>query len=241
MASYSFSETVSARSRCASHILNTPATLQAFLDLGGLETDLTRIVEFGLTAERANSSQSQNLALAMSSTTDAQTAFAAVQYEYKLVMAVARASLEDLVESNAPIEVVEAMRRVLADETAVHIRTVKGEADPAVRKALKKRSQEAIRAEIWKDANALLENSALAAAMAARRVAAERLTALRTAAGLLENRLSKTTLDKAARRAATAEEHTAVRNQAKRWGAVYGLLRRLEDEAVRGLLKLAAR
>lgn len=239
MASYSFSETVAARSRCASHILNSPEALQAFLDLGGLESDLTKIVEFGLAAERANSSQSQHLALAMSSTADAQTAFAAVQFEYKLVMAVAKASFEDLVEANAPVDVVEAMRRVLADETAVHIRTVKGEGDAAVRKALKKRSQEAIRTEIWKDANALLENAALTAAMAARRVSAERLTALRTAAGLLENRLSKTTLDKAARRAATAAENAAVRSQAKRWNAVYGLLRRLEDETVRGLLKLA--
>ena len=239
MARYSFSETVATRSRCAAHILNNPMTLQAFLELGGLETDLTRIVESGLAAERANSSQSQSLAQAMASTTDAQVAFAAVQFEYKLIMAVARATLEDLIDSGAPVEVVEAMRRVLADETAVHIKTVKGEGDAVVKKARKNRSQEAIRAEIWKDANALIENAALAAAMATRRVSADRLTALRTAAGLLEHRLSKTTLDKAARKAATAAENAAVKDQAKRWGAVLGLLRRLEDETVQTLLKLA--
>lgn len=239
MARYSFSETVATRSRCAAHILNNPMTLQAFLELGGLETDLTRIVESGLAAERANSSQSQSLAQAMASTTDAQVAFAAVQFEYKLIMAVARATLEDLIDSGAPVEVVEAMRRVLADETAVHIKTVKGEGDAVVKKARKNRSQEAIRAEIWKDANALIENAALAAAMATRRASADRLTALRTAAGLLEHRLSKTTLDKAARKAATAAENAAVKDQAKRWGAVLGLLRRLEDETVQTLLKLA--
>ena len=241
MANYSFSETVAARSRCASHILNNPDALRAFLDLGGLETDLTSILESGLAAERANSSQSQHLALTLSTTADVQAAFAALQLEYKLVMAVARASLEDLLDANASLDVVEAMRRVLADETAVHIRTIKGEGDSVARKALKKHSQEAIRAEIWKDANALVEHPALAAAMATRRVSAERLTALRTAAGLLENRLSRTTLDREARKAATAAEHAAVRSQSKRWGAVYGLLRRLEDETVRTLLKLAAK
>jgi hypothetical protein len=239
MASYSFSETVATRTRAASHILNTPALLQAFLDIGGLEADLTAIIQNGLEAERANESQSRGLALDMAATADAQAAFGALQREYKLVMAVARAVLEDLIDAGASQETLEAMRRVLADETAVHIKTVKGEGDSTVKKALKKRSQEAIRAEIWKDASALMERPELSAAMANRRVTAERLTALRTAAALLEGRLTKSILDKAARKAATAAENVAVRNQSRRWNAVYGLLRRLDDDALRSLLKLA--
>ena len=241
MANYSFRETVAARTRAAAYIVATPELLEEYVAIGGLALDLEVIVESGRAAELANSGQSIGSAQGTANSVDVQSAFRALQREYKAVMAVARAVLDDLEEAKAPVEVLEQLKKILVDETAVHIKTVKGEGDATVRKALKKHSQEAIRAEIWKDAKGLLESPEIVTAMTARRVDAARLSGLLGSADMLSARLSARIADRAERKLATQAEHEAVKAQRKKWGAVYRLLQRLDDERLRSLLAACAR
>ena len=236
MPNYSFGQVVAARTRTAAHILSSPELLEKYIANGGLALDLEVIVESGRAAELANSGQSLAGAHGAADSVDVQFAFRQLQRDYKAIMSVARAVLDDLEEAKAPTEVIEALKKILTDETAVHIKTVTGEGDAKVRKALKKQSQESIRAEIWKDAKGLLSSPELLAALTVRRVDAARLTQLRDAADMLSARLSARIADKAERKLATQAEHDAVKAQRKKWGAVYRILLRLEDERLRTLL-----
>ncbi len=241
MGTSAFNDVVAARTRAAAFIQSTPELLAQFIELGGLARDLEVIIEEGRAAEDANLGQSVAGAAGVAATSSVNASFAALQREYKTVMAIVRAVRDDLEQSGAPFEVIESVDQILANETAVHVKTVKGEGDALVKKALKKASQEAVRAEIRKDAAALLASAIVVQALAARRVDVERLTKLRDEADALSGRLSARVADKAERKLATAAESVAVKAQRRKWGAVYRILASLSDERMRAVLKDARR
>lgn len=126
--------------------------------------------------------------MGLAATLDVAHAFAALQREYKAVMAVVRAVLHDLQGHDSTSAVLSALEKVLADETAVIV-SVTTKDDKNVRKRHRSEAQEAVRAEIRKDAAALLEISEAAEALATRKVDGARLTKLRDDADALSGRL----------------------------------------------------
>lgn len=236
MASSSFSTTTAARTRAAEHILNNRELLEMFVERGGLERDLAGIISTGKAAEAANLGQSMSSAESSAVSSSVADRFAIVQREYKLVMAVLQAVRGDLVARSASSELIEQVERILLDEAPVHIKVTKGEGDNSVKRALKRQSQEAIRAEIRKDAAALLATPELAAPLAERKVDAARLTKLRDDADALTGHLADRTAKKAERKAATAAENEAVREQARVWTSVNRILSAIPDDRVQALV-----
>jgi len=241
MASYTFNGIVAARTRGAAFIQSTPELLAKFVDNGGLSRDLEVVVAQGKAAEDANLGQSVAFAADLAATENVGQSFADLQRDYKAVMAIVRATRDDLDDAGAPAEVISGVDGILGDETAVHIKTIRGEGDSKIKKALKKESQEAVRAEIRKDAGALLDSPAIGEALAARRVDVARLTKLRDDADALAGRLATRVADKAARKAHTAAESAAVKAQSKKWSGIYRILASLKDERVDAILKDATR
>jgi len=241
MASYAFDTTVAARTRAAEHLQADPELLALFIARGGLARDLEVIAEKGHLAENANLGQSIAAAGGEAATANVGTSFAALQHDYKAVMAVVRAVRDDLEDATAPAEVLEKVDRILADETAVHVKTVKGEGDGTIKKALKSASQEAVRSEIRKDAAALLQDGVLVQALAARQVDLARLTKLKDDADALAGKLATRIADKSERKLATAAETAAVKAQRRKWGGVYRILASIHDQRVQALLKDASR
>lgn len=236
MARYSYSSLIAGRTRVARFVQDTPELLEHFLALGGLPNDLETVITKGEEAKHHNVGQSEAYGVGLGATGEVQAAFSALQRDYKAVMRVVRAVRQDLEDTGASAEVLEPIDRILADETAVHIKTVKGEGDSALKKALKSRSQEDIRIEIEKDALALLGNTALTDKLAARRVDGTRLTTLHDGAVALNGKLAHRVAKKAERKTATAAEHAAVRAQSRRWAVLYPLLAAIDDIRVEELL-----
>lgn len=235
-----FGDTVAARTRTAEFIRSTPELLEAYLALGGLARDLEAIASAGHKAEAANLAQSGRLANGMAATLDVAHAFAALQREYKAVMAVVRAVLHDLQSNDGTSAALSALEKVLADETAVVV-SVTTKDDKSVRKRHRSEAQEAVRAEIRKDAAALLEIPEAAEALATRKVDGARLTKLRDDADALSGQVAARVARKAERKDATADEGAAVREQRRVWGACYRLLSAMPDPRVRALLATARR
>ena len=100
-----------------------------------------------------------------------------------------------------------------------------------------------MRAEIAKDAGALLGFTEIHPQLAARRVDQPRLDALAKAAADLAGALAVKTASKGARKTATQAEQDAVKEQGAQWAASYRLFAALgqQDERVRSLLKEAAK
>ncbi len=111
------------------------------------------------------------------------------------------------------------------------------------RRRRRSRSQEALRAEIAKDAGALLALTGIHPALAERRVAPSRLEALRDAAEKLSGLLGTRASAKGAAAAASKAEHDAVSRQREAWGSCHPLLLALarRDERVKSLLSEASR
>ena len=151
-------------------------------------------------------------------------------------MAVVQAVRGDLIARGASVELIEQVERILMDEAPVHIKVTKGEGDSSVKRALKRASQEAIRTEIRKDAAALLATPELAAPLAERKVDVARLTQLRDNADALAGQLAERTAKKAERKAVTAAEHAAVREQSRVWSSVSRILQAISDDRVQALL-----
>jgi len=241
MATYAFNAVVAARTRAAAFIESAPELLAQFVERGGLPSDLASVIATGRAAESANQGQSAAGAAGFASTSTVLARFAALQREYKAVMAVVRAARDDLTAGGAPPEVLASVDRILVDETAVHVTTVKAAGGASARKALKNDSQEAVRAEIRKDAGALMEVPAIVRALAARRVDLARLAQLRDAADALGGHLSARIATKAEQKLATAAETAAAKAQRAKWGGIYRILASLPDERVRALLAAASR
>lgn len=239
--SSSFSTVTAARTGVAEHILGNRALLDLYLEHGGLERDLQGVVSTGKAAEVANLGQSVAAADGSAASSSVADRFAALQREYKLVMAVLQAVRGDLITRSASTELIEQVERILLDETPVHIKVTKGEGDGNVKRALKRQSQEAIRAEIRKDAAALLATPELAAPLAERKVDMSRLTLLRDNADALTGHLTQRTAKKAERKAVTAAENAAVREQTRVWNSISRLLRSIPDDRVQDLLRSTRR
>ena len=238
-----FDSTVAARTRAADHILKTPELLSAYEAKGGLATDLQGISDNGHRAEVLSQVQSSAQAAGGAATFTVLSEFRTLQKEYKAVMGVLQAVRHDLGEAKAPAEVVKGVDKILINEAEIYFRT---ETDPqgnTKKVAAKHVSQEALRAEIGRDARALVELSAIHPALAKRKVDKPRLDALLAGAESLAGKLAARATAKGMQKQATSEMHEAVAAQKQLWGACYRLLAAVghEDTGVAQLLSEAVR
>jgi glucosamine 6-phosphate synthetase-like amidotransferase/phosphosugar isomerase protein len=231
----SFNATVAARTRCARQIRDTPDLLARFEAAGGLSSDLDAIVEAGDHAEAGALGQSQAKGSQQAATLEVHKGFAQVQHEYVAVMSVVQAVVSELARTGGTPETVAALKQVLVNEAAVVVTTTASGA----KKARKAQSHEATRAEIERDASALLALSDAAAALAARKVDAARLTQLRDAARGLSGKVADGAAKKGSAKAATQLTHQAVAEQRAAWQGALRLLQLVAagDARVQALLK----
>jgi hypothetical protein len=235
MAAESFSPVVAARPRTARSILDTPALLAIYQEVGGLPSDLDAIVVAGTHAEAGALGQSQSKGAQQAATLDVNKSFIEVQREYVAVMSVVQAVLKDVAGDAATVA---ALKQILVNEAPVVITTTASGA----KKSRKSTSHEALRAEIDRDASALLALQPAAAALAARKVDAARLTKLQADAHALSGKLAVSTTQKGAKKAATQATYQAVAEQKLAWQAAYRLLHLVgvRDARVAALLKESA-
>lgn len=241
MANFTFDSNVRARTRAADFIRSNPQLLAAFVALGGMQSDLLLIIEAGMRAEAANLAQSGRMADGKAATVDVTTRFAALMREYKAVMAVLRVVLRDLRKGGADAALVAQVAQVLVDETDVSVAIKPNSDGTKAVKVRKSATQDAIRAEIYRDAAALVGLTGVHEALGSRQVPVERLQAMAAEAEALQGLLATRVAKKAERKGATAEEHDAVKAQREAWEAVYRLLRRIEDPQAQALLRDARR
>jgi hypothetical protein len=238
-----FNKTVAARTRAAEHIRANPELLPQYENLGGLAADLQQIAESGRRAEVLSQVRGATKADGTAATMEVLEAFANLQREYVAVMAVLQAVQVDLDRANAPADLRAAAKKILANEAAVVITTVPKDDETTKKVAVKSKSQEALRAEIRKDAEAILALPALLDALAKRKVTKARIQALSNAADALAGRLATRTAKQGAGKDATKEVADAVREQRRVWGGCYRILKLLghRDERVRSLLAEGAK
>jgi hypothetical protein len=236
----SFNSNVSARTRAANFIRTDSHLLDRFLECGGLESDLVAIAEAGRQAEAANLAQSGRLGDGKAATVELSRRFAELQREYKRIMNAVRAVKLDLTLEGADAAVIGSLQQILIDETAVSV-TLSERDGKRARDVKRSSAQEAIRAEIHKDAAALLELAGAQEALASRKVTAERLTRLRDDAAALSGQLAVRVAKKAERKSATEAESAAVKRQVELWSATRRLLRAIDDPRVDALLAAVRR
>ena len=238
-----FDSTVAARTRAAVQILTTPDLLASYEAKGGTQEDLESIRDHGQTAESLSQAQSAAQAAGGAATLQVLGTFVALQKEYVAVMAIVQAARRDLAKAGASIGVLSAVDQILVNEAEVAIRTTVEPDGKKSKKAVKRASQEALRAEIAKDARALLDLAAIHPALAKRKVDAPRLGAMVATSRSLAGKLAERASAKGAQKSATSAMHGAVSEQKQVWGACYRLLAALgnEDARVAQLLAEAAR
>lgn len=243
MSKKSFNSTVAARTRCAIAILGEERLLKRYIALGGLPRDLELIRELGLQAEAANLAQANAKRERTGASLDALKKFADLQREYAAVMSVLLAVKGDLVFEQADAGIVSKVEKILVNEAELSVATVQDEAGNKKRKTRRTASQEAIRAEVEKDAGELAGFADIHKALAARGVTEERIKNLKQASSGLKDALATRTVKKGGAQTSTGEEHQAVEQQRLRWGTSYRLLAALgaENPSVAALLKEAAR
>lgn len=244
--SVTFDAKVAARTRAASEILHNKELLAIYQRHGGLREDLDAIVSHGQKAEalrhaRSSSSKSSG----ESATLTVLTAFSALQKEYAAVMAVVQAVRLDLLQAKAPAELVQSVEHIIRNEAPVLYRQ-EPPTDGAAgkkRKAVQSVSHEALRAEIHKDAVALLGLTAAHAALKRRGVTTARLGQLRDDAQALSSELGDRATKKGASRGVTESLRAAVADQKAVWSACYRLLATAaqQDTRIHQLLKEATK
>ena len=243
MAKSGFNATVAARTRAAIQILESQELLLKYIELGGLPRDLNLIKQAGIDAEAANLTQSESRSESKSATVDILMSFAALQKEYASVMGVVQAIRGDIARSGESTELVTKLDDILANEAPLTVKVIVDEQTGATtRKRRRSMAQEALRAEIAKDAGALIDLIEVHGALAERRVDVRRLSALREAAEKLAGLLADRATARGAGRSATQAEQEATARQRDVWGASYRLLAALgaKDERVRSLLAEAS-
>jgi hypothetical protein len=238
-----YDSTVAARTRAAAQILATPDLLSLYESKGGLKADLEKIRDRGQEAEALSQARSGAQAAGGTATLNVLATFTALQKEYSAIMGVVQAARYDLEEAKATTEALNAVDRILVNEAEVAIKTVVGDDGASKKVAVKRLSQEATRAEIARDARALLELSAVHAVLKKRKVDKSRLTKLATAAESLSGKLAERASAKGEQKQATAALRDAVSAQKQVWGACYRLLAAVgqDDTRVAQLLADAAR
>lgn len=234
---------VAARTRAAALILATPDLLDAYEQKGGLAQDLEKVRDLGQKAEVLSQAKSASQAQGGAATFHVLSRFTALQKDYSAIMAVVQASRHDLVEGQAPVEVIKTVDRILVNEAEVAITTIVGEGGAKKKVATRRASQEALRAEIARDARALLELQAIHPVLAQRKVDAPRLEKLLADAGELAGKLAERAAAKGDQKQATAAVREAVSAQKQVWGACYRLLAAVgqEDPRIGQLLAEGAR
>lgn len=234
-----FNDTVAARTRTADHIRSTPDLFALYESQGGLRSDLDSIFEAGTRAELLTHSRGAIDALGNAATVEVLRDFARLESDYVAIMAVVQAVALDLESAGADSETLASIEKILADETHVTFRPAK---DGAKKRAVKSARQEAVRAEIQKDAAALLALTASHDALAKRKVTKARLEALRTVAEGLAGKLADRSAAKGAGKDATKAVREAVQDQKRVWSGCYRILALVgqADERVRNLLAEAA-
>lgn len=241
---WAFDDTVAARTRAAAQILGSPELCAIFEGYGGLQEDLMAVRDAGLRAEAMNQAQSEAQAQGKGGTATVLEHFGALQREYKAIMAVVQAARSDLARTGAPTKVIASVDQILKDETQVILRLVpSADETAAARRARAAQTQEAVRAEIHKDASSLAQLSAIHPALAKRRVDLARLVKLQADAAALAGKLAARTALKGSARLATEAEHAAVADQKERWASTYRILAAVgrADIRVQALLREAAR
>jgi hypothetical protein len=243
MAGLGFNSVVAARARTAMQILETADLLEKYEALGGLRRDLAAIGQAGLEAEAANLAQSQSSAAGKGATVEVLAAFAALQREYAAVMSVVRAVRVEQARNSAPAQLIGKLDGIIANEAELSVTVSVDDGGAKRRRVRKSKSQEALRAEIAKDARALLELSELRDALAERRVDGSRLEALRQSAEDLSGLLAVRSASKGVAKASVQAERDAVKRQGEIWKGCSRLLWALadKDERVRSLLQEARR
>ncbi|MBI5494670.1 MAG: hypothetical protein HY904_06540 [Deltaproteobacteria bacterium] len=239
----SFGKPVTARTQAAKYVKERADLLAKYLSKHGLESDLDAIIEFGGVAQALNSAQGQSLGAGKGATGDVQARFVALQQSYNDVMAGLLAVIGDLkrAKPQKPDVITEA-ERIYKNESALLITIT--ETDGGKKgEAARSKAQEALRAEIWKDADALLSFKGGKAALEKRGLTTDALTALKTNADDLAGSLATRTAKKGASKNVTVQERQAVADQADYWGSCYRILALTaeNDESLKGLLKTARR
>jgi len=228
----SFNSEVAGRTSAASKILNTAELLSQFEASGGLKADLEAIVTHGKEAEALN--QSQGAATREKSVASAQTqeAFAAVQREYAAIMDVLTALRAELTNAGEK-DNLKRLNGIIASEVETTFTTTDAGEGKTAKKARRVRTQEAIRAEISRDAKSLLDFTAIASRLAARRVDAARLTALKRCADELAGKVADRIATAAERKEMTVKEQAAVAAQNLHWTSSRRLLSALAKRDIR--------
>lgn len=235
--------TIAARTRAAQCILETPELLALYENEGGLKEDLEALRDEGLNAEAQLLAQSTAYGDTIAATSKALLHFSALQREYVAVMGALRAVAFDLKQAKVPAELLSAVERILVNEATVTVQSVQADGGEKKKKASRSTSMEALRAEIAKDAKALVALGAAHSALLKRKVSKQRLETLAADAEALKGKLAEKALKKGERRTATLSKAEAVSRQAERWGACYRLLASVgrKDPRVAALLSEAAR
>lgn len=240
----SFDDVVAARTRAASQILGSEALLRAYEQVGGMRDDLVMIRDQGLRAEALNLGQGQSKTASEAATLSLLTELAEVQREYAQVMAVVRAVRGELdeAEGGRDAELIKALDRIIKNEAQVSVRTAPVAEGEARRKRAPSRGQEPVRAEIERDAVALLELPAAHPLLGARKVDAARLERLRDRARGLAGKLATRAERKGSAKAVTKTEREAVKRQTRKWSDCYALLAQAAnlEAGIAGLLRDAA-
>ncbi|APR86507.1 Hypothetical protein A7982_11856 [Minicystis rosea] len=236
-----FDSTIAARTRAADRILATADMLAAYEAKGGLAEDLQQISAAGHQAEVLSQVRSAAQAAGGAATLAVLTDFVGLQKEYSAIMAVVSAALHDLAAAGAPAEVIKGVERILVNEAEIMIRTVTsadGKGGKPKKAAVKRASQEALRAEIARDARALQSLAVIHPVLQKRKVDAPRLDKLLASAEALAGKLADRAAAKGDGKQATSAMHEAVTAQKKKWAACYRLLAALgrEDARVAQLL-----
>lgn len=243
--SVTFDARVAARTRAASEILHNKELLAIYQRHGGLREDLDAIVSHGQKAEALRHARSSSKSSGESATLTVLTAFSALQKEYAAVMAVVQAVRLDLLQAKAPAELVQSVEHIIRNEAPVLYRQEPPTEGAAAkkRKAVQSVSHEALRAEIHKDAVALLGLTAAHAALKRRGVTTARLGQLRDDAQALSSELGDRATKKGASRGVTESLRAAVADQKAVWSACYRLLATAaqQDTRIHQLLKEATK
>lgn len=224
-----FNTTVSARTAAADYVLKHPPLLAAFQGHGGLKRDLQSIYQSGVDAGAADMEQSGRKAESKGATASAQGGFATLCGDYKPTMAVLQAVIADMREDGVDPALIKRAEQILKNEVAVHV----SEPDAATGKRTTKRSAglEPMRAEIHKDATALVKFTAIHPRLNERKVTLARLKKLESDAAALRGAFAEKTAKKGSTKTATKAERDAVTRQKARWGSCYRLLLRTAKDS----------
>lgn len=228
----SFNSAVAARTFAASKFLNTAELLTQFDAEGGLKADLEAIVTHGKNAEVLNQSQGSFTREKGAAADRSQGAFVALQKENAAVMRVAKSLRAELTNSGDKAGL-KKLNAIIALEAQTAFSVEADEAGGTKKKKTRVQSQEAIRAEIARDATSLLEFTVISANLAARKVDAARLRKLHADAEALIGKVEEKVAGASDRKIITAKEQEAVSKQSLHWSSAYPLLAQVAKRDVR--------